>query len=51
MGKRCCGFHFITYFLPQTCSIRGGVHLVIHVESRQADMNKEEAFKIAAWQM
>lgn len=25
--------------------------MVIHVESSQADMSKEEAFEIAAWQM
>lgn len=38
--------------VPQTSSVLGRVLLlVIHVESRQADMSKEEVFEIVAWQM
>lgn len=32
-------------------SALGRVLLVIHVESRQADLSKEEAFGRASWQM
>lgn len=42
---------FYHLFSTQTCSSLGRVLLVIHVESSQADMSKEEAFEIAAWQM
>lgn len=51
MGQKCSGFHHL--FMPQTSSSLGRVLLllVIHVESRQADMSKEETFEIVAWQM
>lgn len=47
MDKKYSRLYFITYFLPQTCSILGRVLLVIHVESRQEDVSKKEAFEIA----
>ena len=36
---------------PNLSALRRVLLLVIHVESRQTDMSKEEAFELVAWQM